>query len=831
MERSSFLIRYTPPFILYNLERGKQHGSFPGFVMFFDIVDFTTTCDLLQKEGKRGAEEISKLMQTILREPLLQVEKNGGYVIRFVGDAFLAVFREQAAQNVLAATFAISNHFQQMTEYSSPLGTFPIKFRLLVSFGKISWRIFANEMQNEYIFRGRVIQELHRLSKRKSGLVFTEEAVWKIGRSRFSKKGSKYEPVKQGIETHPDRLKYRYSPQTANSFLHVRIHKMKPENEIRLVACCFVNMEPIIYEKRPGAVSDLQQLAVQYGGFVNKLAFGDKGLIALILFGIPRNDGDIHTKACRFALEAAHINPALSFGIASGELFAGYIGSDYTREYTALGHPINLAARLLEISKPGEIICSSDILKEAGKTFVFEHYATNRLKGISTAVKSYKLNKVLAGHRKKEPSRFVGREKEKAWLRKMVRDTFTGNRNTVIYIRGDAGIGKTRLVNEALRSFYGSKYYIIMMKCELLIPKPLFADKRFIRSFYGLNEEDMNSSGLPIFQKKWTAWAEGKQEILDLEPMLAAYLGLISYDILKKEHPELLQPEKQISGWLTFLRELASRRQLLLFIDDIQRIDPMSREYLVQMSKAGIRPICLIMNYTPEENQEYIDLNLENYTSHVLELGPLSIDDSLRLYADMMGVTKLPADTSKTLRTNTRGNPLHIQQLSTFLLESGWNPSKDSLLRDLDARKHPGVISLMGQYVDRLPHQTMECAYYASVLGIRFEIPVLTSMLGCDPTEDLLIGVENLIWKDEGDGSYVFSHALTQQTIYNRMMSGKLAEVHLKAAHALEKIHKKNLDQHAEEITRHYQKVEELISIAQEERDPANIMRSKRLED
>ncbi|MCD8480876.1 MAG: adenylate/guanylate cyclase domain-containing protein [Candidatus Cloacimonetes bacterium] len=135
----------------------------------------------------------------------------------------------------------------------------------------------------------------------------------------------------------------------ANSFLHKRLRGLGAGNQIRSIAPCFVNL---------GSASDLSAalrhihiLADRHHGYVNKIEYTDKGIVVLILFGVPLSDGRSLTQAVDFAVDAMEMMPKISIGISCGYAFAGWVGSDEVKEYTALGHPLNIAARLMHRQK------------------------------------------------------------------------------------------------------------------------------------------------------------------------------------------------------------------------------------------------------------------------------------------------------------------------------------------------------------------------------------------------------------------------------------------------------------------------------------------------
>ena len=160
------------------------------------------------------------------------------------------------------------------------------------------------------------------------------------------------------------------------------IQNVTPENEIRSGAYCFASLKKVKKEKQEEAVQQIADLSKTYGGFINKLDATDKGLVAIILFGLPKTEGNTLRRICNFACELSNKVPVLALGISCGSVYAGYTGNGEVKEYTALGHPVNLSARLMGKAKPGEVLTDHYLQKELFHDFEFEYIDEIKLKGI-----------------------------------------------------------------------------------------------------------------------------------------------------------------------------------------------------------------------------------------------------------------------------------------------------------------------------------------------------------------------------------------------------------------------------------------------------------------
>ena len=146
------MLRYVPDFIYSKSRTGELSGTIDAYVLFIDVVEFTTISNELRKEGKRGAEALNQFLSTALTYPIEQVELNGGFVSHFAGDAFCAVFPGTNAAKLRSAVDAIRKQHVSPVMFKTDMGDYPIKLRITVSCGTLNWNIYPSERQHEYVF-------------------------------------------------------------------------------------------------------------------------------------------------------------------------------------------------------------------------------------------------------------------------------------------------------------------------------------------------------------------------------------------------------------------------------------------------------------------------------------------------------------------------------------------------------------------------------------------------------------------------------------------------------------------------------------------------------
>ena len=198
----------------------------------------------------------------------------------------------------------------------------------------------------------------------------------------------------------------------------------------------------------------------RYGGHVDK-HIGD-GVMAV--FGAPIAHTNDSERAVRAALdihrEVGELNPPLvvHIGIASGEVVASGLGSDAHHEYTVTGESVNLASRLQGLAAPGETLISKAVADAVAEQIVATKMDDVDIKGIEQPISVWRLNGIRRTDAADSAGPFVGRRAELRQFEgalEICRDSGAGQ---TVYVRGDAGIGKTRLLQEFRRLANGLGY-------------------------------------------------------------------------------------------------------------------------------------------------------------------------------------------------------------------------------------------------------------------------------------------------------------------------------------------------------------------------------------
>ncbi|TMJ37572.1 MAG: hypothetical protein E6G87_08135, partial [Alphaproteobacteria bacterium] len=240
-----------------------------------------------------------------------------------------------------------------------------------------------------------------------------------------------------------------------------------PEGELRPVTVLFADLSGFTALASDRDPEDVQRLLndffavadgviVRFGGTIDK-HIGD---CVMAVFGAPIAHGDDAERAVAAAIGisegltplAARYNAGpleVHCGLAAGTVLAGSTGSDAHRPYTITGSSVNLAARLCDLAKRGEILLSDDLAAATAHRYSTEAIGSHRLEGFAEELPVFRLSRTEQIRRDMSAPSFVGREAEVRQIDAQLDITGQEGTGRIVYIRGDAGIGKTRLLEEA----------------------------------------------------------------------------------------------------------------------------------------------------------------------------------------------------------------------------------------------------------------------------------------------------------------------------------------------------------------------------------------------
>lgn len=522
--------------------------------------------------------------------------------------------------------------------------------------------------------------------------------------------------------------------------------KLDPEEVRSMINACF---------ERLGAVID------QYGGHIDKF-IGDE---IMALFGAPAAHENDPERALRAALdmmaalevfndEHAGLIPkrlALHFGINSGLVIAGGIGTRQRQDYSVMGDTVNLAARLEDLSEAGETLVGEDTYRLTAPLFEFEALKPVVLKGKEKPVQVYRLLRAKAAPGRVRgiaglSSPMVGREAEFAQTKALLAN-FDQGRGGILSVVGDAGLGKSRLIAE-LNHWRRENYQVDWAEghavsygenASYLVARDVF------RHALGLDYEASPAEVATALQTEAERLFAG--QAAEIYPFLAHLLEAPLDDEaalrLKYLEGEMLH-QRLLQATQNFLTARAKNKPLVLVWEDLHWGDPSSLGMLEALLPVTQQcPLLLVMIYRPVQEgriwQFHQRLGQRLGEDHcVIELLPLAFEESSQLLDNLLGHSQLPPKIRRLILSKAEGNPFYIEEVIRSLIDSGALVRSDSGLSwqataTIEDISLPDTLQgMIMARIDRLDPETKRTLQVAAVIGRTFPYKVLTRVMGVE---------------------------------------------------------------------------------------------------
>lgn len=522
-------------------------------------------------------------------------------------------------------------------------------------------------------------------------------------------------------------------------------------------------------------------------------------------FGWPASHEQDAERAVLAGLEM--VNAVKAIPIASGEQIRLHVGiatgnvvvSDVKRAtnarvHEAFGELPSLATRVQAVSPPDSVLVSDKTYELIRHKFLCVDAGRKRLRGFSRQVGLYHvmgprhLPLTFDVRRAAGLTPLVGRGPELTFLNGQWQGVKNG-RESVVLMRGEAGIGKSRLCAEFLSSLT-DKHAGFSFQCSQLDRNtPLHPIMRSIAQTAGLSEEDSSQQKLEKLEAVLTNVGPVRPEALAL---LATHLGASKGQTVSQEPPiaeRLSRLRRSLNGLLiNLLLSPAKQHPVLIVLEDIHWMDPTTAEFLeMLMERIRDHPVLLIVT-----SRHRFSLNCRN--GHDLVIDRLTHDETIQFIRTFAPAEQLPDSLVSHLVERSDGNPLYIEELTAAVLREHRTAKRlGPRGAEHDRSAVPSTLqeSLLSR-IDRTSPPARELVQCCAVLGRRFSHTQISAV--ADMSDREIHGTiaelvqEGLLYPSTGSNEieYAFKHALIQNTAYSLIVRDKRRQLHLKCALALE---------------------------------------------
>ncbi|MBI4610429.1 MAG: AAA family ATPase [Candidatus Rokubacteria bacterium] len=557
----------------------------------------------------------------------------------------------------------------------------------------------------------------------------------------------------------------------------------------------------------------------RYEGTVNQF-LGD-GVMAL--FGAPIAHEDHAHRALRAALAVQEgLQPlhddvrrtyGLEFqvrvGINTGLVVVGAIGKDLRMDYTAVGDTTNLAFRLLGLAQPGQIVISGHTQHLTEGFFTFEDLGEFSVKGKAEPVRAYAVKSEIQGRTRLEVSRergltpLVGREAEVRQLAEGYGRAADG-RGAIVLVRGDPGIGKSRLLYEFLRRLDRTRVRELEATCvsygRSMPYRPILELLgRYLGLWEGMPEQATRTRIAACLR---SLGVEGEEPAI----LLAHFVGASapSEFLIRLESAQL--KERTFGILRTLFLRASEMTSLVIVVENLHWLDPSSEEFLGYLAEglSGHR-ILLLLTTRPGFAAPWLAL------AETIALEGLDTGGAHAMTRALLGAERVSEPLLQVVLAKGEGNPLYVEEILRQLQETDGIiiENGEARLRGTHVAVPETIHDIIAARIDRLAEPVKHTLQVAAVVGRRFGVSLLSRVLEIDGrVEDRLRDLHQLDFvfpiPEEPELMYSFKHALTQEVAYASLLERRRRIYHTAVGVALEELHAGRTDEVVELLAHHF---------------------------
>ncbi len=599
--------------------------------------------------------------------------------------------------------------------------------------------------------------------------------------------------------------------------------QMDPEQVRDLISACFEHLVPIV---------------TKYGGKPEKYV----GDAIMAVFGVPISHENDPERGLRAGLEMmesmAYFNVAhstglsLHTGINTGMVIVGGIGMSEQQE--VMGDTVNVASRLKDLAKPGQIFVGPTTYRLTRSIFNFQELGPIRLKGKTKPVSAYRLLSIprRSYHVKKHSVRRIG---SPMVGRNIEFSSFIGNigrllagQGSIMSVVGDAGLGKSRLLAEVKKQVTG--WNLLWLEGRALSFSKAISYWPFlqiIKHCSGITEEDDEREAWEKLERKVTSLFPG--QVAEILPYLASLLALEVRDGLE-ERVKYLDGEamgRQIfRATRRFFEQLSLRHPLLLVFEDLHWVDQSSIDLLEHLfplvRKAPLMICCVSRPHRHSPSTHLQEVSTRDYADRYTEIAiaPLLTVDSTELLNNLVEIKEHTSRLVDLILQKAEGNPFFLEEVVRSLLDIGaveqnMSTGRWQITKTIENITIPHTLrGVIVARIDSLAENTKEVLKIASVIGRSFFYRVLKAV--CEDKEGLDMHLEKLqqleLIREKSpfpEIEYTFKHTLTQEVTYESILLKRRRELHRRVGQCFEELFASRLEEFYGLLAYHFAQAED----------------------
>lgn len=621
------------------------------------------------------------------------------------------------------------------------------------------------------------------------------------------------------------------------------------EGELREVSVLFADIKGFssisnlfdaetIHKKMDEIMKIFSRCITYYGGFVDKY-MGD-GIMAL--FGAKEASEQDTERAVMAAIKMQQqlrlynallarqagfetLELGVRIGINTGLVSVGKIGEDREGDFTVYGPEVNLASRMESNAPVNRIMVPHQTMKIISRNYDFEPAGPKTVKGFDNPIDCYLVigpKQDSSLHRRNHATGYVGRETELKTLQAAIDQLAvrTDGLIPVLGIRGEAGLGKTRLIYEFERANLETAIFLHGAS-SAISPAPLNLFSSVFETMFRLQVSENPSTKLQKLNTGFDALMKdadtsGKAELSDIKPLIAFLLEIKTDDPrLRQNGTDLLNHLSRAIDVLirhSIQQAVRQNKPLVIVLDDLHWIDEASSKVLENLLNTIILAsesprLLLVLMYR-------LEYTLPGYLSHIADLKEIELkaldasDIHTLIFSHTKGIELKPETINKVILLS-EGNPFFLEEWCNYIEDL---PPEE--LRDfpVPANLHALILSRL----DKLPSSLRLLLHKASVIGQEFFVDILKKVetrlqdpIDVDATLEQL-EQQALIFKLLGFdfSTYFFKHITTREVAYKTLLHENRKMLHQLIGEAIEELFTDRLEEFFFVLGDHFYKAE-----------------------
>lgn len=798
------LLRYAPKGLLrreHDEDLPRQQAN-TGSVLIADLCGFTRLATDLTSAGRAGAEQLTALLDHTFGPLIDRVETSGGDVIGFAGDAVIAVFeQEDLSEAALVATACALDH---MREHEALEGSIPdhLPLRIAIACGDFE-RVEVGGERGEYMHLavGPAVEEvLAADALRETGRIVVTHRTWEQLSRPTARTHGEYHVLEGNLRLTLPRSQERLAVPSHQNAVGIvpRIVKERLENtseqfiaEFRNVTAVFVTLPAATSLLRLQETAVMMQRELQrFDGLLHQAIYDTNGIMLIGLFGAPSySHDDDPSRGIHFAFaimqEAARLGASIKTAVTTDLVYCGDFGGSNRRNYGVVGSAMNRCAALLDRAANGQVLVDTITRRSQRTSHELTALTPIQMKDGDLAT-PYAINILENSGGNEaialEPTFVVGRQDIRASLAAYLHVIDEHRSHGLVVLEGDAGIGKTTVLNELAG---------LAEQRDVLIAQ---------------------SQGDSVGTRSFSALAALVDLLVDREP--EGYREIVTGQergFLHAVTPTRFPPDPRVESFAPQVRlekiaaivsalcsRVTARSPVLWLIEDAHLVDSTSR-IVAQSLADSTQGLLVVLAQRPMPASEQPS---EKHTHFRLE--PMPREDIRAIIANRLAVTEVDERLVDVVQSRAAGNPLFAEELVSMHLERGditvlSDTARSRVeLTDVDqVSAPPSLERLITARMDRLQTGAQLTLRAASVLGTSFARKVLQEVRE-EPEEaeldhqlQTLADAGLLSRPDEGD-NLTFKHPLFREVAYDLLVNTQRRLLHRRAAYALERFDEGN---------------------------------------